>query len=125
MARARAAGRWHPERSAQCRRIRGAHGSSGHGVRYTPANEYAQREMLARIGADSIEALFAPVPEHLRRDVAVDVPGPLAEADLIRRANDLAALNVAARRPVSFLGGGAYDHFVPAFVRTLMSRSEY
>jgi glycine dehydrogenase subunit 1 len=94
-------------------------------MKYIPANSDERREMLARIGADAIDALFAPVPEHLRRDVAIQVPGPLAEPDLIRRAADFAGQTAATSRPVSFLGGGAYDHYVPAFVRALMGRSEY
>ncbi len=94
-------------------------------MRYIPASDAERREMLAAIGVASIDDLFAPVPAHLRRSDALQVPGPLAEADLLRIAADHATRNVAARRPISFLGGGSYDHYVPVFVRQVMSRSEF
>ena len=94
-------------------------------MRYIPTSDAERQQMLQAIGVDTVDALFEPVPGHLRRYDALQVPGPLAEPDLLRIAGDHASRNVAARRPISFLGGGSYDHYVPVFVRSVMLRSEF
>ena len=82
-----------------------------------------QRAMLQSIGADSIDDLFAMVPQELRMDRPLAVPPALGELELTAHANDLAAKNAAAGSGLCFLGGGSYDHFVPAVVDYIASRS--
>src|SRR6516162_9879178 len=81
--------------------------------------------MLAQIGVGSIEELFAAIPPSLRLGRPLQVPAALSEIDLSRHAQDLAARNQSADRTVSFLGGGTYDHFIPAVVDAIAGRSEF
>lgn len=82
-----------------------------------------QQEMLETIGVDSIDELMAQIPQDLQMDRPLDLPEPLSELELEQQVNRLASKNEADR--VCFLGGGAYDHFIPAVVDELASRGEY
>ncbi len=88
----------------------------------TPADRQA---MLARIGAGSVEELLRQVPEALRLKRPLDVPPALTEIELTRHVGRLAGQNRPADTTVCFLGGGSYDHFIPAVVDAVASRSEY
>ena len=81
--------------------------------------------MLARIGAVSLEELFAPIPAELRLQRALDIPPALSEIELTQHASALAEKNRAAGDGVCFLGGGSYDHFIPSVVDAVASRSEF
>lgn len=82
-------------------------------------------EMLKAIGASSIDELFAPIPPELRLGRPLDIPQALSEQELNRLVNKLGQRNQAASESACFLGGGAYDHFIPAVVDAISSRSEY
>lgn len=84
-----------------------------------------QQEMLKSIGAGSIADLFTTIPEHLRLKRPLDVPPALTEIELTRHITQLGRQNASADDAVCFLGGGAYDHFIPAVVDTVSGRSEY
>jgi glycine dehydrogenase subunit 1 len=85
----------------------------------------ADREaMLAAIGVDSVDDLFAQIPEGVRFDRELDVPPALGEAELVRHLEEVAAQNVATDGELSFLGMGIYDHYVPAVVDTFLARGE-
>jgi glycine dehydrogenase subunit 1 len=81
--------------------------------------------MLAAVGVGSIDELFADVPAAARIQRELDLPLGLAEPELMRRARDFADQTIDLSRAVSFLGVGSYDHFVPAAVRAIVSRSEF
>ena len=89
-------------------------------LRYIPHTEEDVQKMLKAIGVKSIEDLFGNIPKGHRLSKPLDLPGPLSEIDLIRHMEGL-------QSPIftSFLGGGAYDHFIPAVVSHLTSRSEF
>ena len=80
--------------------------------------------MLRQIGATSIEQLFDSIPDGLRLREHLNVPGALSEIELLRKFDALATRNQAARR-ISFLGAGAYSHYIPTVVDHLISRSEF
>jgi glycine dehydrogenase subunit 1 len=84
-----------------------------------------QREMLSAIGVESIEELFAMVPAELRLDRPLDIPQALCEMELDRHMRGLAARNRHAGELACFLGGGSYDHFIPAVVDEIASRGEF
>jgi len=84
-----------------------------------------QRQMLDAIGADSIEQLLEQVPADLRLREDLKLPPPLTEMELEAHLRKLAARNVGASSRVSFLGGGSYDHFIPAAVDAIAGRSEF
>jgi glycine dehydrogenase subunit 1 len=84
-----------------------------------------QQAMLAAIGAASLAELFHAIPEKLRLTRPLSVPPALTEIELQQHAEELAGRNQSADRAVCFLGGGSYDHFIPAVVDVVASRSEY
>jgi glycine dehydrogenase subunit 1 len=80
-------------------------------------------EMLAAIGASSIEELFADIPREVLEKYEPLGLEPLSEPEVARELQKIAAENISEY--ISFLGGGAYDHFIPAVVGHLISRSEF
>jgi len=80
--------------------------------------------MLARIGVNTIGDLFANIPPELRLNRPLDIPPALTEIELTEHMTALAAKNTPAGDAVCFLGGGAYDHFIPTVVDVIASRSE-
>ena len=92
---------------------------------YLLNTEADQKAMLARIGANSIEDLFSPIPSELRLRRELDIPPALSELELTQHLSALAAKNRSAGNAVCFLGGGAYDHFIPTVVDAVAGRSEF
>ncbi len=82
-----------------------------------------REQMLAVIGVASIDELFRDVSAGVRFGRVLDVPPALAEAELTRHLEQLAAKNVLD--DVSFLGAGMYDHYVPAVVDAVLQRGEF
>jgi glycine dehydrogenase subunit 1 len=81
--------------------------------------------MLGRIGAASVEDLFSNIPASLRLKRLLDIPPALAEMELTAHLQALAGRNQPAGAAVCFLGGGSYDHFIPAVVDAVAGRGEY
>ncbi|HTV91005.1 MAG TPA: aminomethyl-transferring glycine dehydrogenase subunit GcvPA [Stellaceae bacterium] len=94
-------------------------------MRYLPLTDADRAEMLAAIGAPSIDALFADVPRPARRDGLLDLPRAMGELEVERRLAAMAAKNLSAGAAACFLGGGAYRHHVPAAVDHLIQRGEF
>ena len=84
-----------------------------------------QKSMLKSIGVESIDDLFAMVPRELRLGRPLEVPPALGELELTAHLSELAAKNDPAGSGICFLGGGSYDHFIPAVVDHVASRSEF
>ena len=93
--------------------------------RYTSATEADRAEMLDAIGVSSVDELFADVPADLRLGRPLDLPDGLDEAAVYERMRELASRNADCESEVSFLGAGMYDHYVPAIVDAITSRSEF
>ena len=94
-------------------------------TRYTPATPRDREEMLAAIGVATVEDLFADVPDGVRLGRPLDLPDGMAEQDVFEHLRALAARNVSTEDEVSFLGGGMYDHYVPALIDAIVERSEF
>jgi len=85
-----------------------------------------QEEMLAEIGASSIDELYQDIPEHLRFRGTLNLPEPLiAESDLKRHVHRVLAKNSTCEEKLSFLGGGCWQHYVPAVCDEIQGRSEF
>ena len=95
------------------------------GLSYIVNTPDDQRAMLQAIGAASTADLFQNIPAELRLDRPLAVPDALSEMELMRRVQELAGRNQSAADAVCFLGGGAYDHFIPAVVDAVAGRSEF
>ena len=94
-------------------------------MRYLPLNDEDRGDMLARIGVDHIDALFADIPKAKRLEYDRDLPPRKTEMEVERLLSGLAAKNVAAGTVPFFVGAGAYKHHVPASVDHLIQRSEF
>jgi glycine dehydrogenase subunit 1 len=94
-------------------------------MRYLPLTPADRAEMLASIGAASMDDLFADVPTAARRAGLVDLPLAQGEIEVERALSRMAAKNVAAGSVPFFIGGGAYRHHVPAAVDHLIQRGEF
>ena len=93
--------------------------------RYTSATESDRGEMLQTIGVGSIEELFADIPSHLRLTGALDLDAGKSELEVYEELRALAARNTSTEDELCFLGAGMYDHYVPALVDSIISRSEF
>ena len=92
---------------------------------YIPNTPEDQRAMLDKLGISSLEALLAPVPENVRLRRPLELPPALAEPDLKRLMQGMAAKNKNLDSTISFLGAGTYDHAIPSVVPHLQRRSEF
>src|SRR6266536_449108 len=93
--------------------------------RYTSATDADRAEMLAKIGVERIDDLFADIPEDVRLGRELDLPAGRSESEVYEELSGLAGRNVHAEREVTFLGAGMYDHYVPAIVDSIVQRSEF
>ncbi len=94
-------------------------------MRYIPHTEEDIRQMLDVIGVDAVDDLFTGIPADVRLQRPMNLAPALAEGDLLREFKQLARQNATADSHLSFLGGGAYNHFIPAVIDQLVSRSEF
>jgi glycine cleavage system P protein (glycine dehydrogenase) subunit 1 len=95
-------------------------------TRYTATTDADRAAMLAAIGVSSVQELFdRQIPEPVRLRRALALPAGMPEQDVYEHLRSLAARNVCAEDELTFLGGGMYDHYVPALIDMLMERSEF
>ncbi|WP_434511530.1 aminomethyl-transferring glycine dehydrogenase subunit GcvPA [Desulfitobacterium sp. AusDCA] len=94
-------------------------------MNYVPNTVSQQDRMLARIGVKSIDELFKDIPETVRRQAKLSIPGGLAEQDLVKLVKGISKQNGNLEEYTSFLGAGAYEHYIPSFVDQLLMRSEF
>lgn len=92
---------------------------------YTQITPPEQADMLAAIGADSVEMLFGAVPESIRFRDELDLPPGRCELELQRELAEMAAHNHGPHDMVCFMGAGAYDHFSPVLIDQLITRGEF
>ena len=91
---------------------------------FTPHTKADLEAMLDTIGVDNIDALFKSLPaEHLYPKL--DLPPALTEMEVLAELQEIAWANDTAREMVSFLGAGAYNHYTPAVVDSILRRGEF
>lgn len=84
-----------------------------------------QQQMLQRIGVGSLDELINQIPAELQLQRPLELPPALSELELEQELRSLAAQNVGASSRLCFMGGGAYDHFIPSVVDEVTSRGEF
>ena len=95
-------------------------------MRYLPHTEADRRDMLAVVGAKSVDELFRDVPLAAQlREPVTGLSHHLPELEVERLLGRMAAKNVAASSVPFFVGAGAYKHHVPASVDHLIQRGEF
>ncbi len=92
---------------------------------FLPSTEEERAQMLKAIGVKEFAELLTPIPEGLRLKGPLSLPEPLSEYEVTRLLAELARQNTTTGQAVCFLGGGAYDHFVPAAVGHITARPEF
>jgi glycine dehydrogenase subunit 1 len=89
---------------------------------FIPHTEQDEREMLALIGAPSIEALFDEIPRELRVSSLNEVPAGMSELEILQLMQARARMD---GRPLCFIGAGAYEHHIPSAVWSTVTRGEF
>jgi glycine dehydrogenase subunit 1 len=91
---------------------------------YLSVTDADREAMLAAIGVSSVEELFEQIPAGVRLGRELDVAPELTELELSAHLAELASRNASSGTELSFLGGGIYEHYVPAVVDVLLARGE-
>ncbi|AZO93581.1 aminomethyl-transferring glycine dehydrogenase subunit GcvPA [Halocella sp. SP3-1] len=84
-----------------------------------------KEEMLAAIGVQKITELFSGIPRKVKLDSPLGIPAGISEMELVHDLKEIAQKNLSLGEVISFLGAGAYDHYIPAIVDHLILRSEF
>src|SRR5258708_1391073 len=92
-------------------------------MRYLPKSPADRRQMLREIGCKSIDDLFAPIPAEYRLNRDLKVPRQMGESEIIEYFRQGAETNAAGS--AVFLGAGAYHHYRPVVIDSLISRGEF
>lgn len=93
--------------------------------RYLPMTDQDQADMLAAVGAETIEDLFADIPQAVRYNGVLPMSKRLGEPELLKHMRRLSDRNADFDRYTSFLGAGLYDHHIPVVLNHVISRSEF
>jgi glycine dehydrogenase subunit 1 len=94
-------------------------------MRYLPHTQEEIASMLEAVGLSSLEDLYPTVPEDCRLEREPDLPEPLTEWELTDLGSSLAGTMAVPPGAKVFLGAGSYEHYIPAVVPYLLSRSEF
>lgn len=89
-------------------------------MNYVPNTIAQQKQILTRIGVKEVHDLFQDVPQNVRLQGPLNIPAGMSEQELVKRFKDLAEKNGSLEMYTSFLGAGAYEHYIPAFVDQLL-----
>lgn len=93
-------------------------------MHYQPMTEQTKQEILKELGVSSFNDLLKGIPAHLRNP-KVDVQEALSELEIQALLKSIGKQNVTTKDGLSFLGGGAYEHFIPAVVAHMAGRQEF
>ncbi len=91
---------------------------------YISNTDEDRRIMLDALGLERVEELFSAVPESVRYP-KLAIPEGMTELEVLQELRRMADTNESGRGTLSFLGGGAYEHFIPSVVPFLASRGEF
>jgi len=91
---------------------------------FTPHTQKDVEVMLTSLGIEKIEDLFSVIPEKFRYP-ALNLPEQLTEMEAAADLESIASANGSTKELLSFLGAGAYDHYIPAAVDNLLQRGEW
>ena len=95
-------------------------------MRFIPHTEQDIREMLETIGIQNVDQLFTGIPADLRLgDTPLSLPSALSESEVVAKLRQIQKRNPDPEEVSSFLGAGAYRHYSPAIIGSLIQRGEF
>ncbi len=95
-------------------------------MRFIPHTEQDIREMLETVGIQNVDELFAGIPTELRLgNKALKLPSALSESEIVATLRQMQKRNPDAEEVTTFLGAGAYRHYTPALIGSLVLRGEF
>ncbi len=94
-------------------------------TRYISNTEQDKKEMLKEIGIENIRDLFKAIPDSVYLSKDLNIPDNVSEIDLLKSLKDLSEKNKNLDEYTCFLGAGAYDHYIPTVIDSLISRQEF
>lgn len=93
--------------------------------RYIGNTNKDREQMLKEMGYESVDSLFKAIPESVRLKSNLNIPSAQSEMELVKNLKSLSAKNLNMDDYTCFLGAGAYDHFIPVVIDSLISRQEF
>lgn len=90
---------------------------------YVPSTAQERQEMLASVGLCSIDELFSHIPDSLKLKGELNLPSGKSELEVCRTMGHIAAQNIVFDS--IFRGAGAYDHYIPAIVKSVTGKEEF
>lgn len=94
-------------------------------MRYLPHTQEDIQKMLTVAGCSSLDDLFKTIPDAVKVKDGLNLPEPLSEWELNDHMENLASQNIACKGYTCLIGAGSYDHYIPAIIPYLVSRSEF
>jgi glycine dehydrogenase subunit 1 len=90
---------------------------------YVPHTPEDQRQMMGTIGIRTVDELFADIPEKYKLKRLLDLPLALSEQEVAALMKGISSRNAVS--PITLMGAGVYNHYIPAVVGHVISRSEF
>lgn len=94
-------------------------------MRYHPQSPDEVKDLLKEIGVKDIEELFSSIPKEIRSELKCDFQKGISEQEVLDNFYKRALKNKSLLCIPSFLGAGAYNHYVPLVIDSIISRSEF
>ena len=92
---------------------------------FIPNTDADRQKMLERIGVKNFDELIEAIPKEVRLKTDLNLPPALSEFEVIKLIKNYANKNISTETHICFLGGGAYDHFTPSVVGSVIERPEF
>ena len=92
---------------------------------YIPNTDNERELMLKQIGVNSFDELIKNIPGQIRLKKPMDLPGQMSEYEVMKHIRQLSQKNINSGTHISFIGCGAYDHFIPSIVFSVLEKPEF
>lgn len=94
-------------------------------MNYIPNTNFDRERILNELGKESVDTFFSEIPKNLLMKENLSLPQAVDEISLLHELKEISKKNLSSDDCVVFLGGGAYNHFIPSAVKHAVSRSEF
>lgn len=92
---------------------------------FIPTTDIEKQKMLNTIGVDSIDDLLSHIPLEVKLTKPLNLPKTLSEFEVMKLLREYSKKNITSDTHICFLGGGAYDHFIPSIVGAVLNKPEF